>query len=83
MFLISIFFLIKKGSFNLRWRLLVIFYIFGFTSFSRFSICKLGRPCQGCVKRDLGTTCSDIRKKTKLNNDTPTSTASTADESKI
>ncbi|KAG2201031.1 hypothetical protein INT47_006575 [Mucor saturninus] len=30
--------------------------------------CDGGRPCQGCIKRDLGTTCSDVlRKKTKLN----------------
>ncbi|KAG1086600.1 hypothetical protein G6F42_020923 [Rhizopus arrhizus] len=36
--------------------------------------CDGGRPCQGCIKRDLATTCSDNnRKKIKLN--TPTTNA--------
>ncbi|KAI7905044.1 uncharacterized protein BX663DRAFT_501500 [Cokeromyces recurvatus] len=30
--------------------------------------CDEGRPCQGCIKRDLSTTCFDgIRKKPKIN----------------
>lgn len=55
--------------------------------------CDGGRPCQGCIKRDLATTCSDttmLRKKVKLNSShditsptttTPTTTTTTSTSS--
>ncbi|OBZ82595.1 Transcription activator of gluconeogenesis ERT1 [Choanephora cucurbitarum] len=34
-------------------------------------ICDKGRPCQGCVKRNLMNTCTDRNKKCKTDTDTP------------